>query len=224
MIINPIRPTVEVDSWGWRTEEGDAFTVKSAYSIVSNLLIPRTRIVDYQEIIFKAIWKCQVPSKVAGFVWLVLLNRVPTRDNLIRRRVIPEDGHRCCVFCGENVESVSHLFLYCGFVLQLWERVFAWLGFNFSLPHSISSLLNFAVATTGSKQKRKGMLMIWNVVLLLIWRHRNRIIFDNGVKDVAGLLEDVKTVSWKWWNGILAMKPCLLYEWIAEPAICLSTG
>jgi hypothetical protein len=66
--------------------------------------------------------------------------------------------------------------------------------------------------------------MIWNVVLLLIWRHRNRIIFDNGVKDVAGLLEDVKTVSWKWWNGILAMKPCLLYEWIAEPAICLSTG
>jgi hypothetical protein len=127
LIINPIRPTVEVDSWGWRVKEGDAFTVKSAYSMVSDLLIPMTTFAEYQGINFKAIWKCQAPPKVIGFVWLVLLNRVPTRDNLIRRRVIPEDGHRCCVFCGDSVESVPHLFLYYRFVLQLWERVFVWL-------------------------------------------------------------------------------------------------
>jgi hypothetical protein len=95
---------------------------------------------------------------------------------------------------------------------------------NFTLPHSIISLMNFAAATLGSKQKRKGMMMIWIAVLWSIWRHRNKIIFDNGVKDAAGLLEEVKTMSWKWWNGRLATKPCLLYEWLAEPEICLSTG
>jgi hypothetical protein len=223
LLINTFRPSEVVDRWVWRAEQDEIFTVKSAYNIVSSLLLPREAPVPDQELIFKVIWKSPAPSKVAGFAWLVLRNRVPTRQNLYRRQVIRNDGETCCVFCGDRMESEAHLFLYCRFVLQIWERVFAWLGLIFSLPHSSKSLLTFFAATPGSKLKRKGLVMIWNASIWAIWRLRNKVIFENGVADSAKLLEDIQT-SWKWWLGRTKSSPCLLYEWISEPVICLSNG
>jgi hypothetical protein len=45
-----------------------------------------------------------------------------------------------------------------------------------------------------------------------VWRHRNRIIFENGIVDGAGLLEEIKVASWKWWIGRGSSSPCLYYE------------
>jgi cbb3-type cytochrome oxidase subunit 3 len=53
---------------------------------------------------------------------------------------------------------------------------------------------------SGSKQKRKGMVMIWIAVIWTVWRHRNKIVFENGAVDLVGLLDDVKTISWRWHN------------------------
>jgi hypothetical protein len=198
--------------------------VKSVYSTVSNLLLPGEALLPDQEFIFKAIWNSPAPSKVAGFAWLVLRNRIPTRLNLYRRQVIRNEGDTCCVFCGERFESEAHLFLYCRVVLQVSERVFAWLGLIFSLPHNLSSLLTCMAVTTRSNLKWKGLVMIWNATIWAIWRHRNKVIFENGVSDSAKLLEDIQTSSWKWWLGRTKMSPCLLYEWIYEPGICLSNG
>jgi hypothetical protein len=136
------------DSWCWRPDEGKTFTVKSAYEIVSDMLLPKGNLSTAQELSFKVLWKCLASSKVSGFACLVLLDRVPTRVNLIRRRVINDDGNQCCVFCCNSAETVTHLFLYCNCILQVWERVFAWLGLNFMLPHSITSILNFMATST----------------------------------------------------------------------------
>jgi hypothetical protein len=221
-IINLFRPSEDEDEWRWKAEEEGVFTVKSTYGLMSTKLLMRRDLGEDQIFSFKAIWKSPAPSKVAGLAWLVLLDRVPTRENLFRRKIIQGEEDQCCVFCGEHTESVQHLFVYCGFVLQIWEQVFVWLRLNFSLPHSISSMLNLLGTTSGSKHSRKGMVMIWSAVIWGIWRHRNKIIFDNGVKDSAKLLEDIKLMAWKWWISRGTQSPCLLYEWISEPVICLS--
>ncbi|PNX63461.1 hypothetical protein L195_g061640 [Trifolium pratense] len=49
---------------------------------------------------FKAIWNCPAPSKVGGFSWMVLHNRIPTRDNLFRRRVFRMKGSRIVLCLG----------------------------------------------------------------------------------------------------------------------------
>jgi hypothetical protein len=64
--------------------------------------------------------------------------------------------------------------------------------------------------------------MIWNAVLWVIWRWRNKLIFENGVMDRTALINDVKLMSWKWWLGRSNATSCMLYEWIAEPLICMS--
>ncbi|PNX87037.1 hypothetical protein L195_g043121, partial [Trifolium pratense] len=56
--------------------------------------------------------------------------------------------------------------------------------------------------------------MIW-----LMWRHRNKVIFETGLIDMAGVLDDIKTTSWKWWIGRSKASPCLLYEWNSEPVL-----
>jgi hypothetical protein len=121
---------------------------------------------------------------------------MPTRANLIHRRVLQDNGDQGFIFCGERMETTHHLFLYCNFTLQVWSRICAWLGFNLQLPLSSTSLLNLMAAITGSKQKRKGMVLIWTAAIWAIWRHRNKIIFDNGANDLASLVDDIKISSW----------------------------
>jgi hypothetical protein len=188
------------------------------------MLLPKEFLSTAQDLSFKVLWKCMAPSKVTGFAWLVLLDRVPTRVNLIRRQVIIDDGNQSCVFCGNSAETVTHLFLYCNCILQVWERVLAWLGLRFMLPHSISSMLNFMATSSGSKQVRKGLVMIWKAVIWSVWRQRNKKVLENEGIDLVRLIDDVKTISWKWWVGRSNVAPVLLYEWVSEPLICLSRG
>jgi hypothetical protein len=78
LFLNPVSLTDAEDSWCWRPDEGKTFTVKSAYEIVSDMLLPKGNLSTAQELSFKVLWKCLAPSKVSGFAWLVLLDRVPT--------------------------------------------------------------------------------------------------------------------------------------------------
>jgi hypothetical protein len=198
LALRPVVLSSAEDSWGWRPEQGDDFSVKSAYKLVSGLLTDTGILASDACSVLSAIWKCAAPSKVMGFAWLMLHDRVPTRVNLFRRRIITEDEDKCCVFCGEEMETVSHLFLYCRIISNVWDRIFAWLGLIFSLPHSIFSLLNFVAGSTGQKQVRNGLFMICSAVIWTVWRHRNKIIFYNGGVDGSGLVEEVMVTSWKW--------------------------
>ncbi|KAK2406586.1 hypothetical protein QL285_042301 [Trifolium repens] len=220
-MLNSVILSTVADGWGWKLEKEEGFSVKSSYDYVSRLLVDRNQVLREQETAFDVIWKCKVPSKVAGFVWMVLHDRAPTRENLARRNIIEVNGNHGCVFCGGIVESASHLFLYCKVVLQVWEKVFAWLDLNFMLPHNILSLLNYVASFPGSKRVRQGLVTIWCAVLWTVWRHRNRIIFDNGVVDAAAILEDIKIASWKWWLRKGEAHLSLFYEWSKEPGLGL---
>ncbi|WJX67033.1 hypothetical protein P8452_51532 [Trifolium repens] len=226
VLLGPIVLSTERDDWGWRPEQGGGFTVNSTYSLVVNLLIERRTVTLAQELAFKAIWKCSAPSKVAGLIWMILHDKAPTRDNLIRRQIISENGgQQGCVFCGNQFETAQHLFLYCPVTMQIWERVFAWLNLHFLLPHNILSLLIYVATTPGTKYLRRGLVMIWCAVIWSVWRHRNRIVFENGVLDGVELLDDIKVASWKWWIGRgSSSPPCLFYEWKAEPVLCIKNN
>jgi hypothetical protein len=224
ILLDTVVLSTTADSWGWRPEEGGEFTVKSTYNTVVSNFIAISQVSLEQQIGFKAIWKCKAPTKVSGFVWTVLLDRVPTRANLFRRQILSETEDRRCVFCGDQVETTTHLFLYCRVTIQVWQQIFRWLGSYLSLPHSIWSMLSSLTIAHGSKQYRSGLVMIWSTVIWTIWRHRNRIIFYNGQLDGASMIDEVKVSSWKRWISRFNYPPCLFYEWIAEPEYCLKKG
>jgi hypothetical protein len=173
---------------------------------------------------FASLWKSLAPSKIIAFAWQLLLDKIPSRNNLLRRHILLPANDRC-VWCGSESETVMHIFIYCDTVRNIWTEVFSWLRLDFSLPHNLFFILNFMMGLTGKKYKKLGLIMIWMAVVWAMWKMRNSVIFNNGVVQVKKAVDDIKLWSWKWWLG--RVKPsaiCLFYEWIAEPLICLDKG
>lgn len=78
---------------------------------------------------WRSIWLAGVPSKVAFFAWMAVLDRILTIDNLVCHQYILVN--RCCMYCSD-VETTAH-FLHCPVAYLLWVwfiRFLAWFGFS----------------------------------------------------------------------------------------------
>ncbi|XP_078158176.1 uncharacterized protein LOC144553858 [Carex rostrata] len=95
--------------WNW----GPTYSAKSVYT----LLMGGGRI----SWPFKQIWKQHIPPTVKIFTHLLLLDKMLTREVMMRR------NFHCtaeCEMCdGHEVESSFHLFFVCGYAMQVWNRV-----------------------------------------------------------------------------------------------------
>lgn len=69
--------------------------------------------------LWKNIWKLQTPSKVKNFMWCLCQNALPTKDNLFRRKILPDP---ICPLCTHERETVEHLFLLCPWTSQIWSN------------------------------------------------------------------------------------------------------
>jgi len=76
----------------------------------------------------KFVWLKVVPLKVSIFAWRLFRNRVPTKDNLLHRRILTSDELGCTTNYGEQ-EDIDHLFVKCDFFCRIWYYIFNWLGF-----------------------------------------------------------------------------------------------
>jgi hypothetical protein len=220
VVINRISPSDDTDRWGWKPENDAIFTAKSVYKLVSNLSNLEGLDAQWHAKIFTGIWKSPTPSKVCGFVWQLLHNRIPTKSNLVSRRIIVAGEDSRCVLCGVEIETADHLFLYCNVAKQVWFEIFTWLKVSFGLPHSLFSIFN-CLLCAGNPRANKGRLMICCAVVWSIWKFRNSVLFENENGAVSDLVEAIKVISWKWWLARSKKAHCLFYEWRAEPSICL---
>jgi hypothetical protein len=221
-LINSVEVSTNNDRWGWIPNNSCEFTIKSTYWSIINLYISLDPIDLLESKAFMSLWKCCAPSKVQAFGWQLLIDRLPTRQNLFRRQINLGEGNHHCVWCGAELETAVHLFLYCDFSRKIWAKVFVWLGLDFSLPHNLFSILCCLRDSTGSKTKKKGLVMIWSAVVWKIWLSRNAAIFKNEITSVLDVVEAAKVLSWKWWlNRTKPGGVCLLYEWLQDPWSCL---
>jgi hypothetical protein len=93
-------------------EENGMFSVRSIYKKLE-ALTALDEVPGEEMRVFTQVWKCAAPSKVVDLSWKALLNRIPTRLNLVRRNAIPNNIDLLCVFCNEMVESTNHLLVHC---------------------------------------------------------------------------------------------------------------
>ena len=105
------------DNWKWKTDSSSFYIVRSAY----NTLIAQVHIDNV--VAAPSIWHKNVPLKVVLFVWRLLHDRLPTKDNLHRRHVIDSDTQICVSGCG-LIETSTHLFLHCNLFGSVWNHIF----------------------------------------------------------------------------------------------------
>ncbi|KAJ4815734.1 RNA-directed DNA polymerase (reverse transcriptase)-related family protein [Rhynchospora pubera] len=187
-ILNGSSFPLEHDGICWHWESKGLFTVKSMYDFLSH-----RGIFDYTA---KHLWKLKIPLKVKLFSWLVLNNRISTKDFLARRGM---DVDLVCSFCDSN-ESVDHLFLTCSFTAVFWlfyNQTNKW-GF---LVEGGSFRENWLRAISLPKAKRIPVLTFFTAVIWSFWKERNNRVFNESVGSTAASICASIFSLFAFWTG-----------------------
>jgi len=118
-------------------------------------------------------------------------------------------------------ESTLHLFLHCDMARNIWLNLMVWLDLNFIIPPNLFVHWECWVGGPINKKIRKGLRMIWQVVIWVIWKARNCFIFNNVVARWEELVDEVKVVLWRWLLNRFNILAFMFYEWCRCPRECL---
>jgi len=170
------------------------------------------------------VWHHHVPLKVSILAWRLLRNRLPTRQNLVHRGILPDIGDGCLLGCG-SVETAHHLFISCDFYGSLWSQVRSWLGVSGPDPIILSDhFLQFTHSAGGMRARCSFMQLVWLLCVWIIWNDRNQRLFNNIGSSIDQLLEKVK------WHSLWWLKACNVVFgfgsdlWWSRPLVCLCLG
>jgi hypothetical protein len=76
-IAQSLHLTTDSDSLLWKFESNGVFSVKSMYVVINFRGIVSVQV--------HSVWKLKIPPKIQFFLWLVVHNKILTRDNLVKR-------------------------------------------------------------------------------------------------------------------------------------------
>jgi hypothetical protein len=112
----PLSSTDQEDMLIWRGSAKGQFSVKSAYFIqkeMEDLKLAGRSSHKGVSLIWKALWKMQIPNAKKVWFWRARHNALPTRANLHCRKVIEDSS---CPYCGRKAETMFHILWKCPYV------------------------------------------------------------------------------------------------------------
>jgi hypothetical protein len=204
-----------LDRWRWVLDPINGYSVKGTYKYLTMPTIP------LEPGLYGAAWQKHVPLKVSVFAWHLLRNRLPKKDNLLRRRVLHQDDVNCVGECG-CPETAQHLFFRCGTFGVLWHHVYRWLGIVFISPDLVRDNLHQFGNLAGLPRYTHSFLqVIWHACVWLIWEERNNRIFNHKTKDVVLLVDSVKLTSFLWLKANKLTSAFSYTDWWRDPFLCM---
>ncbi|CAK8534104.1 unnamed protein product [Lathyrus sativus] len=168
--------------------------------------------------LLEILWKTVLPEKVQTFIWRMALYRLPTRSNLMKRRVIDYYQNSDCAFCSSSYEDVSHLFFSCSKSSLVWNRICEWVDIENTWEDCCNLHAKVWESRFLGRCKENKINSIWFISCWSLCRARNNIIFNNASIDVEDIVSDIKVISWSWL--ILSRQDSnhySLYDWFKFP-------
>ncbi|KAL4558102.1 hypothetical protein LXL04_036298 [Taraxacum kok-saghyz] len=84
-----------------------------------------------------------------------------------------------CLVCKGSEESISHLFLFCPWAVNMWKLVQDWLQVQFPPASYIEEFFIWIDQDRGKENRRRFLEVVVVAVLHSIWSHRNKKVFEN---------------------------------------------
>ena len=155
------------------------------------------------------------------FVWRLLRNRLPTKDNLVRQRVLVHSDAVCVSGCGSS-ETATHLFMDCNVFGSLWSHIWLWLGISSA---SSSDLHQYFIQFTNMAGLPRSTHMffkiIWFTSVWVIWKETNDRVFNNKASVSSILIEKVKLTSFLWLKSKHATFIYSYHDWWNQLLLCM---
>jgi len=203
------------DALIWNEEQDGVFSVKFAYLVLCSQANN-----DLQDI-FSSLWKATTVPKALYTAWRILIGRLPTFDNLIRRGLAISSP--LCVLCKETQETTQHLFLECAYAQRVWLLCFRWLGITYVQHKDILiHFESFHLPHLNAKQNQvwKG---VWVTIVRSIWEQRNLVVFKQGTVDVDEILHLAQLSVWLKLKFGTNFFSYAFSDWVLNPGVCLQS-
>ena len=182
----PLSNSLPSDKQIWTGTSNGLFTVRSAYKLAmesygisggssssndSNL-----------RYFWKKLWQLPIPHKVKHFLWHACCDILPTKANLMRRKVLSDDLIEECML---EVETSGHFFWSCPRAKQVWHcsRL---LNPNYASPNSagqFNSFMELAWKMIMVDQCHDSMVALMGMIAWRLWGNKNEI--RNGGKRLG---------------------------------------
>ncbi|KAH1230119.1 TNF receptor-associated factor 1b [Glycine max] len=187
------------DSMLWKAEPNGLYSTKSAYRLLMSSISP----VPHRDIL-QNLWKLKIPPRAAVFSWRLLLDRLPTRANLLRRNVHIQDT--LCPLCGTHQEEAGHLFFHCKMTRGMWGESMNWIRAIGALSADPASHFIQFCNGFGAGSKHSRVCGWWIALSLTIWQHRNSLIFKGTPFDPHRVMDEALFLAWSW--GLCGLLLC----------------
>ncbi|KAK9993430.1 hypothetical protein SO802_023133 [Lithocarpus litseifolius] len=125
--------------------------------------------------VWHSLWSFKIPNKVKVFGWRVCTEILPTRANLVRRRVIPDDK---CPICLRELETTIHAIWECAAVQDIWAGSCRKLQKRSLIPTDMMQLMDYLM----DRLTREELELFW-IQAWLAWNQRNRVLFGGTLMD-----------------------------------------
>jgi hypothetical protein len=169
----------------------------------------------------KLIWHPQVSLKVSIFAWRLLRDMLPTKANLVSRRILSTAAHLCVSGCGE-AESAQHLFISCGTFGSLWAFMRSWIGIPVAEYTSLRDhFVQFTYSAGGSQARRSFLQLIWLACVWVVWTERNHMLFRGSTSTTHPLLDKIKLFSFRWLKATSVTLASNYHSWWSSHLLCL---
>jgi hypothetical protein len=182
IISTPLSCRLPMDSRKWHWEKSGDYSVRSAYHLLCDekrKLQPGPSVV-HEDRIWKEIWKAPIPNKIKNFMWRLVKNILPTRENLSKKGITLDLS---CPLCHHDVESSNHLFMHCNLMrLTLFAS-----NLGTHIPQCVD--LSVWILSWLTCKDMVGT-QLFCILLWKFWYGRNQTIFKGVVIDPIALAAD----------------------------------
>ncbi|GLU12369.1 hypothetical protein SLE2022_290540 [Rubroshorea leprosula] len=168
-------------------------------------------------------WKSSIPSKVSVFSWQLLQDRLPTKDNLVKRGVLNVNQDNSYCWCATAPEKVDHFLLNCDFAYNIWMRVCRWWGLTTVLSNTCVSMFHHHW-WNGGKTVNKAWMAVWFAVVWTLWLGRNDKVFQDLEASADKLFDLIQIRSLHWVKGKVGLDNVVLTDWKSNPLRSLKHG
>ncbi|GJX66455.1 RNA-directed DNA polymerase, eukaryota, reverse transcriptase zinc-binding domain protein [Tanacetum coccineum] len=173
------------DSWLWSLNSSNEYTV----AFVRALVDADTLVVDTTA----TRWNRNVLIKVNVFLWRLALNKLPSKVNLDRIGI--DVDSTLCSICGEDVETVNHIFFSCEMAKDLWALLAKWWSLDIPICSNFSEWSSWLGSLHLSSKKNLFLDGVGGTLLWSIWNFRNRLLFTVPPPKKAVLWNNIVSQS-----------------------------
>ncbi|MBA0669505.1 hypothetical protein Goklo_000047, partial [Gossypium klotzschianum] len=182
-------PGVE-DQLCWVHDSNGEFTVRKC----SELLI--TDGGDDINFAFDKIWKLKVPPRVESFLWMLTIDRIPTKEFLLKRGVKLQNISVGCPWCERVPERADHFFFNCKFIEGFWYKIFNWWEAEWETVEGFAEFYSLCY--------NMKLVGIWKSLWLISvrkpagWLARNGLLFERKMMTMENLIFQSKMRALLW--------------------------